>query len=103
MAKFPFARVMLNTNKAWNSSFFCPINKCHLTLQSPYGEIYVVTNTIISELMALPMPSIIDINGVIDVKNGCFKDMPEEQEFIIPDDAIVLEAPPVEPTKKKKR
>jgi len=101
MAKFPFARIMLNTNKAWNSSFYCPLNNCHLTKQSPGGVIHVVTNTIMAELLSLPVAGLIDLDNVIDLKNGCFKDMPDEEieaqqeevEFVIPENAISLDAP----------
>lgn len=63
-------KLMLDTHKFNNYAFFCPVSKLHLTVSSPVGFTNEVTTAI---LRALKAKTIIDVDGVIDLKTGTVK------------------------------
>lgn len=63
-------KLMLDTHKFNNYAFFCPVSKLHLTVSSPVGFTNEVTTAI---LRALKAKTIIDVDGVIDLKTGAVK------------------------------
>ena len=74
MAKPVIVRVGLNLKKPWNNSFFDPISRVHLTLESPVGKILQVTPAIIKGLTG-KVPTLLDLDRMIDLEGKCFKDI----------------------------
>lgn len=81
MEKFRFARIKLDTTKPHNNGFFDQASRLHLTRAEPVGVVHVLTPQILLELQG-SHPSLIDLDGVIDIKNGCFKDLPEGYSLV---------------------
>lgn len=69
-------KLMLDTHKFNNYAFFCPVSKLHLTVSSPVGFTNEVTTAI---LRALKAKTIIDVDGVIDLKTGAVKAIKEQK------------------------
>ncbi len=57
----------LNLRKPNNYAFFCPVSKVHLTVSNPVGSANEVTPAI---LRAVKANTIIDVDGVINLKTG---------------------------------
>lgn len=87
------ARIGLNPVVRENYAFFCPESRLHLTRSNPIGVVDRVTSSILSGLRA---KSLVDIDGVIDLKTGQFKNVetetPKKEEVKAP----VKEEPKVE-------
>lgn len=81
MAKVRRAAIALNLNKPWTTGFFDEKNRLHVTKMNPIGVIHEITPGILLELQGNP-PTLIDLDGVIDIKNGCFIDIPEVHDSI---------------------
>lgn len=77
-----FIRVALNLRKSGSSSIFCPVNRMNLTLLNPYGKIFILTPHLLREFKG-PTPTLIDMDGMIDFENKCFKDFPEPEEQVV--------------------
>jgi len=63
-------KLALNTRKFNNYAFFCPVSRLHLTVSSPVGYANEVTPAI---LKALKAETVLDVDGVIDIKTGTVK------------------------------
>lgn len=57
----------LNLRKPNNYAFFCPVSKVHLTVSNPVGFANEVTPAI---LKAVKANTVIDVDGVINLKTG---------------------------------
>lgn len=111
MAKFQRTRIGLNIKKPGVGSFFDPDSGLHLTRELPVKEIFRVTPAICRGLKsATGINSIIDLDNRVDVDKVEFKEDPrtlevkeekvepkiievtEEDEVVIPEDAVIIEA-----------
>ena len=63
-------KLALNTHKSNNYAFFCPATRLHLTITNPVGNADRISGAI---LRAVRANTVIDIDGVIDLKTGKLK------------------------------
>lgn len=98
MAKFTEAVIALNLKKPGNSSFFCPVNRIHLTIGDPVGVVRRVTPMIVTKLKGR-YPSLINMDSRIDLETGDFKEIPEVkiEEPIAIEEKKKYVAPVIEP------
>lgn len=64
-------KIALNLRKPGNYAFFCPVSRLHLTRSNPVGYADGVTSAI---LMGLMSKSLLDVDGVVDLKTGKTKE-----------------------------
>ena len=74
-------KLALNTHKSNNYAFFCPATRLHLTITNPVGNADRISGAI---LRAVRANTVIDVDGVIDLKTGKLKaevkeDTPKDQ------------------------
>ena len=63
-------KLALNLHKFNNYAFFCPVSRLHVTVSNPVGYVNEVTTAI---LKALKSQTLLDVEGVIDIKTGTVK------------------------------
>ena len=63
-------KLALNTHKSNNYAFFCPATRLHLTITNPVGNADRISGAI---LRAVRANTVIDVDGVIDLKTGKLK------------------------------
>ena len=64
-------KIALNLKKPGNHAFFCPVSRLHLTRSNPVGHVDRVTSAI---LIGLTYKTLLDVNGVVDLKTGNLKE-----------------------------
>jgi hypothetical protein len=89
-------KIALNLRKPGNYAFFCPVSRLHLTRSNPVGFADGVTSAI---LMGLISKSLLDVDGVVDLKTGKIK---EKVEAPVKQEPKAPEAPKTEVIKEPK-
>lgn len=94
------ARICLNLALRGNNAFFCPDSYLHLDITNPIREINRVSISIIRGLIA---NTLIDVDGVIDVENMCFKAIEIKEEVKEEIKEEIKEEPVIKEKKTKSR
>ena len=79
-------KIALNLRKPGNYAFFCPDSRLHLTRSNPVGFTSRVTSAI---LMGLVTKSLLDVDGVVDLKTGKVKAANNNKENKIKTDEVL--------------
>ena len=79
-------KIALNLRKPGNYAFFCPVSRLHLTRSNPVGFTSRVTSAI---LMGLVTKSLLDVDGVVDLKTGKVKAANNNKENKIKTDEVL--------------
>lgn len=81
-------KLELNRSQRENYVFFCPEAPIHLSLTKPRGQAPRLSSSI---LIAIRHGRLIDVEGVVDLENGCLKQKVELPKIELPKEKEVSE------------